>query len=128
MKYKLYHIKNRLYKTIKLDGVKRKINKDIDPSILVGDTVCLVDGSALSLKSDDKLPFTEYSIIYSYPKITGDYHDLRFIKGTVTKVGIKNRLIHSGFDWCCCYLQDIIVKLGNAEFRTNSSMVQKVNQ
>ena len=127
MQDKLVYKKHRVYNTTKVDGKSQRMDviRHFDLSISVGDSVFLTDGSALSLKSDDKFRFEKYYIVDSYPKITGDYHDLKNIKGTVTKVGIKNRIIYSGFSWC--YVQDIIVKVGNAEFRTASKMVTKVN-
>ena len=113
---KLINTKNRNYQVQKL----------IDKSIKVGDQVFLHDGSSLSLKSDDEKDLTAYYIVFPYPELTGLGDDLMYIKSTVVETGVKDKAITSSVN-NIAYLQDIVVKVGNAEFRTSSQLVHNIN-
>jgi hypothetical protein len=98
-----------------------KLKKYINPQIKVGDKVKLIDGSALShikLKGD-------FYIVDSYPEITGEDALLKDIVGEVVKTKVKNSGCFGAFD---IYVQDIVVKLGKAKFRTCSKMVRVVEE
>lgn len=98
------------------------INKDIK----VGDKVKFTDGSSLSLKGHNDLSYyknNELYIIYAYPEITGVSDILKEIEGTVIETGITNVVCLSD-EWC--YLQDCVIQLGKAQFRTASKHVIKV--
>lgn len=91
-------------------------------SIQVGDTVRIIDGSALSVKDD---PDRVVSIVHPYPDTTGSEDILERIPCTVLEVGIINH-VHP-FEVCgIAYLQDLVIQVGDAEFRTNSRMVRKL--
>lgn len=97
-----------------------------DPDIKVNDEVYLIDGSALTLitEAEDLHSTTikEYFIVNSYLELTGSPLNLQAIKGTVTAININNRVT---IGYTKAYLQDIIVQIGNAKFRTCSALVSK---
>jgi len=103
-----------------------KILKFIDTNIKVGSIVKLTDGSALSLITDnDKKAEKNYYIVTAYPEITNSTEILKEINGYVIEANITDYCITSCSD-DIIYLQDIIVQIGNAKFRTSSNMVKKV--
>lgn len=85
--------------------------------IKVGDRVCLTDGSALTC---EKSGSTEVIIISSYPELTNKKEILKNIICEVLEVGVTNKVVMGAFS---CYLQDIVVKIGNGIFRTASELV-----
>lgn len=92
------------------------------PHIKVGDEVYLKDGSALTLLSDDnKETKDSYYIVNSYPICTGSTLKLEEIKATVITINIKDRVTIGSVS---VYIQDIIVQIGNAQFRTCSALVR----
>lgn len=93
--------------------IRTLINKEIKK----GDTVRLIDGSGLS-----HIESTEaFYIIYAYYNETGLNQALKHIDAEVLEVGVC--------DYCVLgaaknvYLQDIVIKIGNAKFRTSSKFV-----
>lgn len=98
-------------------------NSEINPQICVGDTVKLYDGLALTLVDDDELntPQTRY-VACAYPELTGSHQVLKDMQGEVIANGINNRFCTGIFGGS--YQQDIIVRVGEALFRTNSRMVK----
>jgi len=86
--------------------------------IKVGDRVCLIDGSALSCEESGS---TEVIIIMAYPELTHRSETLKNIIGEVVEVGVTDKIVLG----VCgnCYLQDIVVKIGDGVFRTASELV-----
>jgi len=101
-----------------------KLHKCINKEIKVGDKVKIYDGSSLTLNVEDT--DKSYYVVYEYPEITGLNMELQNIIGQVVETGIEDKITFREFgEWC--YLQDIIVKLGNAQFRTASKMVRIID-
>lgn len=98
-----------------------KINFEVNTKIKVGDSIRIFDGSSLSRKDDNR---RSYYIVNSYPAIIGTNDDLNEIIGSVVETNITDQIHISNFDWG--YLQDIVIKLGDSEFRTSSRMVKIV--
>ncbi len=102
-----------------------KITQHINKSINVKDKVKLIDGSGLSLNCKWDSPFAKnYYIVYDYPEITGLSTNL---KNCIAEV-IKTNITDIGLPGACntFRIQDIIIKIGNAEFRTCSQFVIKI--
>lgn len=96
------------------------IKKLIDKNIKLGDTVFLKDGSALS--SIEK-PNEGFYIILPYPSLTKSELKLKELPAIVTEVEINNIVLAGNYDWC--WLQDIIIDINGAKFRTASQCVYK---
>lgn len=94
--------------------IKRCINTDIEK----GDKVFLTDGSALSCIEDND---GEYYIVMAYLSITGKEEQLKDILCEVIEVGVTD-FICPGY--LKAYMQDIVVQVGNAMFRTCSAFVK----
>jgi len=96
-----------------------KIKRLIDTEIKKGDTVRLIDGSGLTHISIEQ-PFY---IVRPYPEVTGEDKELEIIEAKVIETNITDYVTEG----VCnnCYLQDIIIKVGNAKFRTYSKSVAK---
>ena len=90
----------------------------INPNIKVGDKVRICDGSGLTRELDDD---NHYYIINSYSHITKTDKNLKEIIATVVAININDSIsiTHAGF----ARLQDIIIQLGDAKFRTCSQFV-----
>jgi acid phosphatase class B len=94
-----------------------------NPHIKVGDEVFLIDGSALTLLDDDKKDETKnYYIVNAYPILTGSKLNLQNIKAKVITINVKNRVYIGYFT---VYVQDVIVQIGNAKFRTCSLFIAR---
>lgn len=93
----------------------------------MGDKVRLIDGSALSCVDDVN---NEYYIIFAYPNKTGSTEILKNLEGTVVETGITDHVaISLTIDpISVIYLQDIVVQLGDATFRTASQLVEKIEK
>ena len=103
------------------------IRVEINPNIKVGDKVFLIDGSGLTLvKEDDSEDANEYYIIFSYPDKTGSKLLLQSIEAKVIEVNVRDKISHRVDTLMNPLLQDIVVKVGDAEFRTCSKLVKKV--
>jgi len=95
-------------------------------NVKFGDMVRLIDGSSLNLheseKDDDD---TDYYIVFAYPSITGCNLNLKDIDAIVVKTDIKN---HAAYGWPSqtAYIQDIVIMVGDAKFRTSSNHVAKL--
>ena len=102
------------------------IRKFINPDIKVGDRIYVIDGSGFTIVTDevDENKIDSYFIINSYPHITGIDEVLCKIIGTVVEINITDKICPRGT--INCYLQDIVVSLGNAKFRTCSDFVKKI--
>lgn len=98
-----------------------EVNFEINKKIKVGDSIKIFNGSSLSRKDDNE---RSYYIVSFYPEVTGTNDDLEEIIGSVVETNITDQIHISNFDWG--YLQDIVIKLGDAEFRTSSRMVRIV--
>ena len=97
-----------------------KLSRHINSEIKVGDRIKIVDGSGLtSFKEIDVY------IIYSYLELTGSELKLKEIEGTVLETNIDN-FIHPIHSLELAYLQDIVIELGNAKFRTSSNFIRKI--
>lgn len=101
----------------------KEIRSHIDENIKIGDTVRLIDGSGLCSITH---PNKAFYIIYSYPFVTGSHLILTDMTAEVVQINISNIVsweeYHSlGY----CYQLDIIIKLGDALFRTCSKFVTK---
>ncbi len=101
-----------------------KIVNLVKQDLEVGDLVRLIDGSSLSLNI--KNPSETYYIIKSYFSVTGNSNHLEEIECKVLKVDIEDCYIEGAYE--SLYKQDILIKVGAAEFRTHSSMVKKINK
>ena len=99
-----------------------RLKRHINQSIEVGNVVKLIDGSGLTHKNKNG----SYYIIYPYVDETGLEEPLENCYGVVTEKGLYNYITES----VCrtAYMQDIVVKIGNAEFRTCSQFVEKINE
>lgn len=101
------------------------ILSDIDKSIKVGDIVRLWDGSSIGI--DNHKPVY---IINAYPELTGSEEILKNLDAIVVQTNIKDKVhydsVMAGLSNPIVFLQDIIIKIGNTEFRTASNMVRKV--
>jgi len=104
-----------------MDKSSLKLVKYKNPQIKVGDKIKLIDGSALSHITEKG----DFYIIHSYRKLTGSDLSLEDIVGKVVKTNVKNRGCFGAFD---IYVQDIVVKLGKAKFRTCSQFVEVVEE
>jgi hypothetical protein len=104
-----------------------KIVSYIDPNIRVGEMVRLVDGSGLSLKSDDSITFPNknYYIVDSYPEVTGIDKVLSKIDAKVVEIGINDYVV---IGVSSVYVQDIIIQIGEAQFRTCSQFVRNIRE
>jgi hypothetical protein len=98
----------------------RQIKILIDKSIKIGDVVSLKDGSALS--SVD-LPEKEFYIMLPYPQLTKSELKLSHLSAVVIEAGIKDIVCMGSYEWC--YLQDIVIDINGAKFRTASQCVYK---
>lgn len=100
-----------------------KIKKLINKNIKVGDTVKIVDGSGISLKNNYN---KKIYIVNYYPELTGSNSNLKDINATVVKTGVKNYVCEgvSGFS----FRQDVVIKIGNSEFRTFSKSLRLVEE
>ena len=98
-----------------------KVEKYIDNSIKVGDFVKLIDGSGFTHATKKGT----FYIINSYNDITGLPLNLQDIAAEVIECNINNHCCSGAFN--TLYLQDIKVKIGNAEFRTASGFVEKLD-
>jgi hypothetical protein len=106
---------------MKMDKRSLKLVKYKNPQIKVGDKIKLIDGSALSHITEKG----DFYIIHSYRKLTGSDLPLEDIVGEVVKTNVKNHGCFGAFD---IYVQDIVVKLGKAKFRTCSQFVEVVKE
>jgi len=100
-------------------SISRRIKKYIDPTIKVGDKIKIIDGSGLTVESGKKV-----YIVYPYFEITKSNLNLQAIDGEVVETNINNYVSEGAVE--TCYLQDIIIKLGEGTFRTCSEFVKKV--
>lgn len=102
--------------------IKHLRNADIN----IGDEVYLIDGSALTILNPDGSDPVDVTnnlyIVDSYPSLTGLNIPLKEIKAIVIKTNITDSII-PGF--ILAYVQDIIVQIGTAQFRTCSDLVRK---
>ena len=98
--------------------VNRVFSKE---GLKVGDKVRVIDGSSLtSFKTKRGV-----SIIETYEELTGINETLGSLIGTVTRVGVKDRIEQEhNFD---AYYQDLVIKIGSGKFRTASGMVAKLS-
>lgn len=96
-----------------------RLLREINPKIKVGDKIKIFDGSGLTSFKDKKV-----YIIFSYFDLTGLYEPLKDIEGTVLEVNVDDFVCTSHFE--TAYLQDVVIELGNAKFRTMSNFIQKV--
>lgn len=96
------------------------IHNTINPIFKVGDKVYVYDGSAITAHEYNETNKNIY-IICAYPELTGSQSILRKIEAIVTEINIKDRVSVGSCGFV--YLQDIVLKIGNAKFRTNSSMI-----
>ncbi len=105
-----------------------KIESYIDPNIRVGEIVRLVDGSGLSLKSDsvNDNKNKNYYIVDSYPETTGIDKILSKIDAKVVEIGINDYVIVGVAR--IAYVQDIIIQIGDAQFRTCSQFVRNIRE
>lgn len=94
-----------------------KLKSVVNPKIKVGDSVYLIDGSALSNDKSDK----EYYIVFAYRELTGRQEKLKEIKATVLETNITDNILTGSIG--IAYIQDITVQIGDAVFRTCSGMV-----
>jgi len=99
------------------------IQNRINPEIKVGDYVKLFDGSALSCDKHDNDKRPLY-IVNSYRELTGMSIIIKDIPALVISTGITNKVCDTGDN--LLYLQDIVVKIGNADFRTCSGLVEQL--
>ena len=97
--------------------IKRCIDSDIKP----GDVVLLTDGSGLSLDDDESED--NYYIVYDYA-ITNDHRLLKEIPAIVIQTNLTSHVLVVYNDFA--YLQDIIVEVGAARFRTCSKFVGRI--
>lgn len=97
-----------------------KLHYKVDPSIKVGDTVKLTDGSALSAESSTADIFT----VYPHEDITGSKLTLGEDKAVVLEVNVQDFVLCVDDRWC--FNQDLVVQIGKGIFRTNSTMVKKI--
>ena len=96
------------------------LNTLIDENIKLNDKVFLKDGSELS---SIKKPYDNFYIANAYPNLTSSSEPLNNIEATVIEVGVKDAIYVSDYDWC--YLQDIVIDINGAKFRTASQFVYK---
>jgi hypothetical protein len=85
----------------------------------IGDTVRIIDGSALSC---DSYSSNDYGpvIVSAYPNITGSNSNLKDLEFTVKEVNVKDRIVSAALE-NTYYLQDITIEYNNAIFRTTSA-------
>lgn len=102
-----------------------RIKTLINNEIKVNDTVRLIDGSALSLVHNNEVDW--YVIVSSYPRITGSNENLKDIDCIVLETGITDIISNPDSIVSNCYLCDIKVKVGDAQFYTCSKLVEKIN-
>lgn len=104
----------------------KQIKKLIDEQIKVGDKVRLIDGSAVCCVEDAD---NEYYLIFAYPDKTGSTEILKDLEGTVIETGITDHVSLTLISdlLSVVYLQDIVVQIGDANFRTASQLVRKID-
>ena len=101
------------------------LKSNINPDIKVGDKVNLIDGSGLTLNIDQYYhKAKQYFIVNSYPEATGLNETLKDCEATVIKTGIVDKISLGCIYWA--YIQDVLIKVGNVEFRTCSQFVTKI--
>jgi len=106
-----------MYKRISLTLSELK-TKDLK----IGDKIVINDGSSISIKDEElAMKYDEIYIVYAFSELTGTNLSLHSMVGTVEEINVKDKFI-AGVD-NRIYQQDIVIKLGNCLFRTNSSMV-----
>lgn len=93
----------------------------INPNIQLGDRVKLIDGSALSCDTHKE----DLYIVFSYPALTGSESTIKDMEGIVVEINVQDRILNSR-GLSMAYLQDIVVSLGKANFRTCSKFVMKI--
>ena len=104
-----------------------KLQNYIDPNIKVGHIVRMIDGSGLSFMCD---PLSEewerdYAIVSAYPELTGLSKILMDCDAKVIETGVSN-YIRIGVR--TAYVQDIVVEIGTAKFRTCSMFVTNLRE
>lgn len=98
-----------------------RISRHINPTIKKGDLVRLVDGSALTCCFNNE----HHLIIKAYPSITGSNLLLKNMDAVVLMTGVQDvGSYYKPLDHV--YIQDIIIQLGNARYRTCSRFVSLV--
>ena len=97
-----------------------QVSSYIDPKITVGAIVRLTDGSGLSIK--EKNIYKDFYIVGSYPEEVGARTKLEDCACEVIETGVTDWVVAGVLNHC--YIQDIVVKIGKAEFRTCSAFVE----
>jgi len=98
-----------------------KVHKD--NTIKTGDTVKLIDGSALVNKD---YPRDSFYITYKYPKL-GIIDAIKNTPATVIASNIDNKFSLRGLN-SFGYVTDILVEIGNTKFYTCSKFVEKIEK
>jgi len=96
------------------------IRRIIDENIKVNDRVFLKDGSGLTSINN---PDNNFYIILPYPKITNSDKKLKDIEAIVVEAGLTDFVCIGSHEWC--WLQDIVIDINGAKFRTPSQCVYK---
>ena len=97
-----------------------KIKKYIDENINEGDRVLLIDGSGLTCDNSDESIY----IVCSYKELTGSSLNLKDLVGTIKEINVDDYVCNSCSN--TVYLQDIVVTIGDSDFRTCSQFLKKV--
>jgi hypothetical protein len=108
-------------------GNSYRIDSYVDSGIKVGNIVRMVDGSGLSLVCDyDTIEWSQdYVIVSAYPELTGLDKILKDCNAKVLETGLSS---HCRIGVCGhVYVQDILVEIGKAKFRTCSAFVENLN-
>lgn len=85
----------------------------------VGDTVRIIDGSALTCDKSE----TDIYIVFSYPELTGNDTELKQLDFKIKQLGINNHFC--GGVGNKIYRQDALIEYNGVEFRTNSQALFK---
>lgn len=105
--------------------ITHTIKEYIDPEIKVGDIVRVTDGSTLSTKDTSKYTEDLY-IVYDYPELTGSNLPIKELDAIVIETGVKDKVIVTSINFhVFIYKQDIVLQIGETEFRCASQLVTK---